>query len=218
MIITYHGHSTCKIRSAKATVVFDPHDASVGFPLPNISADIVTVSHDHADHANWGAIKPSSRRKKPFLITQPGEYEVGGVSVFGTQVFHDASQGSERGRNIVYTVLLDNMKICHLGDLGHELSTKQLDAIGVIDILFVPVGGIYTITAAQAVKVTRSLDPSIVIPIHYRTVEHDSQFAELDDVSVFLKEYGVEVTAVPKLDISRKQLPEETEVVVLSKT
>lgn len=218
MTITYHGHSACRIRSSKASVVFDPYDTSVGFQLPNMSADIVTVSHDHSDHNNWGAVKPSSRRKKPFIINQPGEYEVGGVSVFGTQVFHDAVQGSERGTNIVYTVLLDDMKVCHLGDLGHELSSQQLDAIGVIDVLFIPVGGVYTITASQAVKVTRALDPSIVIPIHYRTVEHGEQFSELDDISVFLKEYGVEVSSLPKLEITRKDLPEETEVVALSKT
>ena len=145
MIITYHGHSCFKLKGKRGTVVTDPYDDAVGFSMPRLSADIVTVSHDHFDHNAAGKISGTARRDNPFVIAEPGEYEVGRISVFGTKTYHDSSKGAERGLNTVYTVLIDGMKICHLGDLGHELTADQLDAIGSIDILLCPVGGSFTI-------------------------------------------------------------------------
>lgn len=216
MIITYHGHSCFKLKGKRGTVVMDPYDDAVGFSMPRLSADIVTVSHDHFDHNAHSKITGTARRDNPFVIEESGEYEVGRISVFGTKTFHDSSKGAERGNNTVYTVLIDSMRVCHLGDLGHELTADQLDAIGSIDILVCPVGGSFTIGPEQAAKTIRALEPSIAIPMHYKTSEHDKNvFADVKPLEAFLKEYGVEPAPQPKFDISRSQLPEETELVVL---
>lgn len=216
MQLTYHGHSTFKLKGKLGTVVTDPYHAGIGLQLPKLSADIVTVSHDHADHNTVGQVSTTSRRKKPFIIEKPGEYEVGGISVFGVPTFHDNSGGSERGPNTVFTILLDELRICHLGDLGHELTSTQQEAIGSVDILLCPVGGVFTIDPKQAMKVIRSLEPSIVIPMHYCTPGHDQAvYGELATREDFVAEYKAEVTPVEKLEVSRTTLPEETELQLL---
>ncbi len=216
MIITYHGHSSFKLKGKEGTVVTDPFHSYVGFDFPSVSADIVTISHDHEDHNQSGQVSKTARRDKPFVIDAPGEYEVGGVSVFGVKTYHDQTQGVERGVNIIYTVLLDGMRICHLGDLGHELTPEQIAKIGAVDILLCPVGGVFTIDPKTAVNVINSLEPSMVIPMHFKTPSHDEKvFGEVATLEEFLKEYGVEVEAEEKINIDRSRLPEETEVVVL---
>jgi len=219
MLVTYHGHSTFKLKGKLGSVVTDPYHAEIGLQLPTLSADIVTVSHDHEDHNAVEQVGTTSRRTRPFLIKKPGEYEIGGISVFGVPTFHDDSNGSERGSNTVFTILLDELRICHLGDLGHELTATQLEAIGSVDVLLCPVGGVFTLDPKQAVKVIRSLEPSIVIPMHFRTPAHDpTVFAELATREEFTTEYGSEVTPVDKLDLSRVSLPEETELALLIQT
>jgi L-ascorbate metabolism protein UlaG (beta-lactamase superfamily) len=216
MTITYYGHSAVKLKGKLGSVVMDPFDSTVGLSLPALSSDIVTVSHDHADHNAVGMVSSTSKRKRPFVINTAGEYEVGGISVFGTRLFHDQNKGEERGTSIAFTVLLDQLRVCHLGDLGHELSAEDIDNIGNVDILFCPVGGVTTIDPMQAIKVIRSLEPSIVIPIHYSTQQQTTGiFATLAPVTEFTKEYGRDVVPVKKFDIDRSGLPEETELVVL---
>lgn len=217
MTITYHGHSCFKIKGKRGTVITDPYSDYVGFSPPSLSGDIVTVSHHHPDHDAINKVSSTARRSKPFIIDAAGEYEIGGISVFGVPSFHDDSQGAERGRNVIYTVLSDDIRVCHLGDLGHALSESQIEEIGEIDILLIPVGGVFTIDPAQAVKTIRALEPSIVIPMHYKTDMHKQDlFGELKTLEDFLKEYGVESSSVDKLDIEASNLPEETEVVVLN--
>lgn len=219
MTITYHGHSCFKLKGARGTVVLDPYDDSIGFTLPSLSSDIVTVSHNHSDHNASSKIKGTTRSPKPFIISKPGEYEVGGISVFGIQTYHDDVQGTTRGTNIVYTVFIDNLKICHLGDLGHELTTQMIEDIGEVDVLLCPVGGAFTINAEQAVKTIRSLEPRIIIPMHYKTDKHNEQvYADLQGLETFLKEYGTEATPEKKMDITKQNLPEETELVLLMET
>ncbi len=217
MTITYHGHSSFKLKGKRGTVVTDPYDESIGLSLPRISADMVTVSHQHDDHNAIQKITGSARREKPFIVDQPGEYEVGGISIFGVKTFHDSSEGTERGQNIVFTILVDGVRVCHLGDLGHELTSEQLDAIGSVDVLFCPVGGKYTIDPEQAVKTIRALEPGIVIPMHYRTERHNSQtFGELKTLSEFCTEYGMQPQPVAKFEVTESSVPEETELVILA--
>lgn len=218
MIITYHGHSCFKLKGKAGVAVCDPYSAAVGWPLPTLAADVVTSSHNHFDHAALDSIRPTARRDKPFLITQAGEYEVGGISVFGVPTFHDDQQGVVRGSSIVFSLLVDGIRVCHLGDLGHLLTSEQTEAIGSVDVLLIPVGGEVTLNPEQAVKVIHHLEPSLVIPMHYRTDKHEAKvFGGLHTLPEFLKEYGVEVAPVPTLEIaSHEQLPEETTVVVLS--
>ena len=218
MILTYYGHSTFKIKGKKGTVVTDPYDDYVGMSLQRMSGDIVTVSHDHQDHNAIKKITGTSRRNNPFIVEKSGEYEVGGISVFGVNTFHDDSGGVERGENIVFTVLVDGIRICHLGDLGHELTPKQLEEIGSVDVLLCPVGGVYTIDPELAVKTIRAIEPGIAIPMHYKTAQHDQAvFGDLKTLEDFLKVYGVSPEVTPKLDLDNKtRVPEETELVVLS--
>jgi len=218
MILTYHGHSTFKIKGKKGTVIMDPYSDYVGISLPRLSADIITVSHDHKDHNAVKNITGTSRRSNPFVVEKSGEYEVEGISIFGVSSFHDDSDGAERGKNIIFTALVDGIRICHLGDLGHEFTPEQLEEIGAVDILLCPVGGVYTIDPELAVKTIRAIEPGIAIPMHYRTDKHDEKiFGKLKTLNDFLKVYGVSPQAIPKLDFDDKtRIPEETELVVLS--
>jgi L-ascorbate metabolism protein UlaG (beta-lactamase superfamily) len=214
MEIKFLGHSSFKIRGKEVTIVTDPYDASVGFKFPKVVAEIVTISHDHQDHNQQALVGG-----KPYVIVGPGEYEVKGVSIVGIQTFHDESQGAKRGRNTVYRIELEGINLCHLGDLGHQLSSSQLGELNGVDILFIPVGGVYTIGPKRAVEVITQLEPKIVIPMHYRVPEQkgNSTFAQLKGVEEFLKEIGEEVTPQPKLIMSRDRLPAEREVVVLER-
>lgn len=218
MEISYLGHSAFKLKGKAGTVVCDPFDSSVGFSMSNVSADILTTSHDHFDHNAVSRVRGTTRSPKPFLIEQPGEYEVGGISIFGVPTYHDVHQGAERGRNTVFVIYMDHLRVCHLGDLGHDLTEKQQAEIGSVDVLLLPVGGVFTITPEQAVKITTSLDPSYVIPMHYLTAEHHTEtFAGVKTVDAFLNEYGVQKKAVKNLTVDASRLPEETEVVVLER-
>lgn len=213
MIITWLGHSCFKIQdknnSDGVTLVTDPFDKSLGLKVPNIEADIVTVSHDHVDHSNVSAL-----RGTPYIIDSAGEYDIKGVLVEGINSYHDEKSGAERGRNIIYRIEVEGISICHLGDLGHVLDNKQLERLGGIDILLIPVGGKYTLDAAKAVEVISQIEPRIVIPMHYKT---EGLKLEIDPLDKFVKELGLEPTHEEKLKISKKELPaEDMELVILS--
>ncbi len=213
MEITYLGHSSFRIRGKNATVVTDPYDVSmVGMKFPkHVAADIVTVSHDHGDHNAAGEIEGS-----PFVIRGPGEYEVKGVGVVGLPAFHDEEKGAKRGRNTLYRIEIDGVAVVHLGDLGHTLSTKEIDELDGVSVLLVPVGGVYTIDPAQAVAVVNEIEPAVVIPMHYQRPELDQKaFGGLAPVSAFLKEIGKDVTPQAKLTLTKEKLPAEMQVVVL---
>lgn len=218
MEITYYGHSCFKIKGSQGTIVTDPYHPYVGFTASTLSADIVTVSHQHKDHNAVDQVNGTARRKKPFIVSEAGEYEVGGLSVFGTKTDHDDSKGAERGENIVFVVMVDNVRVCHLGDLGHELTTEQLAEIGPVDVVLCPVGGVYTIDPKTAVKTIHTLEPGFAVPMHYKTKEHEEQmFADLSTLDDFQKAYGTEAKPEAKLKIDSTKIPVETELVVLAK-
>lgn len=219
MIITYHGHSCFKLKGKTGTVITDPY-SGVGFTMPSLSADIVTISHDHYDHNNAKDVVGTARRKRPFVIEHLGEYEVGGVSVFGTKSFHDGEAGVKAGLNRIYVIVIDGIRVCHLGDLGHELDENLVKEIGDIDVLLLPVGGVYTINAKQAVAVAKALEPSFIVPMHYKTTAHNQEkFGELQELSEFIKEFGVEnVEEIDKLKVEKERLPEEKELVIIQRT
>jgi L-ascorbate metabolism protein UlaG (beta-lactamase superfamily) len=198
-----------KISTDGITVVTDPFDKKIGLKPPVFEADIVTVSHDHEDHNNVSSIKG-----KPYVIKTAGEYDIKGVAVHGVDTSHDKKEGKERGLNIIYKITIDDITVTHLGDLGHELSDKQLEALVGTDILLVPVGGKYTIDAEKAVEVINQIEPRIVIPMHYQV---PGLKMEIDGVEKFIKEIGMTPRKEEKLKISKKDLPqEEMELVVLS--
>jgi len=211
MQINYLGHSSFKIRGKNVTIITDPYDESVGFKFPKTKADIVTISHSHADHNFIKKLSPNA-----FVISAPGEYEIKDAFIIGVSSFHDTSSGSQRGRNTCYVYEVDNLRLCHLGDLGHKLDKDQLDEITNIDILMIPTGGVYTIGPKMAVEVISQIQPSIIIPMHYKTKEHNPEiFGKLALVDEFLKQAEETPKRLPRLVINSQTLPEEQEVVVL---
>jgi L-ascorbate metabolism protein UlaG (beta-lactamase superfamily) len=213
MEITYLGHSSFKLKGKKATLVTDPYDPkAVGLKFPKVEADILTISHQHEDHNAKHNIAGT-----PFVIEGPGEYEVKGISVIGVSSFHDNEKGQQRGNNTMYSIEIDGIHLVHLGDLGHKLTEKDIEALGVVDILMVPVGGMYTITAKQAAELIPDIDPSVVIPMHYGRPELDQKiYGELTDLQTFLKAVGAEaVTPQSKLSITKDKLPETLQIIVL---
>ncbi|MEX1061678.1 MAG: MBL fold metallo-hydrolase [Patescibacteria group bacterium] len=214
MKIEYLGHSSFKITHKTGVLVIDPFDPYVGLPVKKVEANLVLSSHDHKDHRYLESVTGD-----PFVVTAPGEYEVGGVKVRGFSSYHDDQEGKERGRNTVYLFEVEGVSLCHLGDLGHLLSEQTVEEMGDLGVLFVPVGGIYTIDAPTAAKVVAQLEPRYIIPMHYRVEGMDKSFNDLAPVKTFLEEMGIEdQEEVVKLEVSTGTLPEEPKVVVLQPT
>jgi len=213
MTISWYGHSCFKItnQGGHLTIITDPFDKKIGLNPPRCSADIITVSHNHYDHNNVKAIT-GTPDNEPFIINSPGEYEIKGIEVMGCSSFHDKE---EKESSIIYLIEVDKIRICHLGDLGQEkLTDKQLEIIGQVNILMIPVGGNYTIGAKQAIKIIKQVEPNVIIPIHYKLPDLK---IDLDDVKVFLKEMGLNgIMPVDKLTVKKKDLVDkEMEVVVM---
>lgn len=218
MDIYWGGQALFRLKGKNTSVIIDPFDPSfTGLKLPKeLTADVVLSTHDHKDHNNIGVVKtPSGDKAKEF--DSPGEYEIGGVVIAAISSFHDDTSGAERGKNILFHLMVDGLNIVHLGDLGQSrLTEEQLIQIGEVDILLVPVGSVYTIDAKNAAAIVVQLEPKIIIPMHFKI---EGLKFELEGVEPFLKEMGAEgVIAQPKLSITKEKLPEEPQVVVLSKS
>lgn len=215
MEITYLGHSSFKLKGKTASVVIDPFDSKmVGFKFPSVDADIVTISHNHDDHNKADLVQGEFK-----LITGPGEYEIKGISILGFPSFHDDKEGSLRGKNTIYVFEIDDFRICHLGDLGQKLKEEIIENLGDIDILMIPVGGEFTIGSSLASQIVRDIDPSIVIPMHYKAEGINlSNFSQLEPLENFLREVGLTVERLPKLTVKKEDIQEETKkVIVLEK-
>lgn len=216
MDITYLGHSSFRIKTKTATVVTDPFDPKmVGFKYSGVDGEIVTVSHNHPDH---NAVDKVSGVKK--VIEGPGEYEISGVSVIGYRSFHDAKNGEERGKNTIYVIEADGLRIAHLGDLGHTLSDDLVGDLGSIDILMIPVGGVYTIGPKEAVEIAGKIDPYFIIPMHYKAEGiNPSEFEKLEPKETFLKEIGQPAEVLPKFSIKKEDIIDDqsTKVIVLER-
>ena len=218
MDIYWGGQAFFKIKGKNSSVIIDPFNPEyTGLKSPkDLIADMVLLSHDHQDH-NSSELITTQVGDKPKVFADCGEYEVGGIVATGISSFHDNSQGSERGKNIIYHLMVDGLNIVHLGDLGQsKLTEEQINEIGAIDILLIPVGSIYTIDGKTAVGIVSQLEPKIVIPMHYKI---EGLKFELEGVEEFLKEMGAEsVIPIPKLSMTKDKLPEEPQVIVLSKS
>jgi len=216
MDITYLGHSSFKIKTKFATVVTDPFDPQkVGLKYTGVEGEIVTVSHLHDDH---NATERVSGVKK--IIEGPGEYEVSGISIMGFASYHDDKKGEERGGNTIYVFEADGLRLAHLGDLGHTLSNDLVSEMGTIDILMVPVGGVYTIGSKEAGEVVGKIDPYFVMPMHYNVQGLTlSQAEKMEPVETYLKESGLPVENLPKFTIKKEDILEDqnTKVIVLEK-
>jgi len=251
MTINWHGQSCFQIiarreKNNQVSIVIDPFDEALGLRVPKLEADILLTTHSHSDHNNVKAVAG-----QPFLISGPGEYEVKEVYIQGIhslsaakpllagdetksqRPWHDEKQGSQRGENTIYTIETEDLKLCHLGDFGQkELTEEQLEKIGEVDILMIPVGGVSTISAKEATKVMSQIEPKIIIPMHYQiprfrrakakvekkeTSSTPKLKLKLDGIDKFLKVVGIKsIAPESKLSIKKKDIvQEEVKIVVL---
>jgi len=201
-------HSCFQLRGKNVTLITDPFSPQLGLSLGKVNAPIVTISHDHPGH-NYA----SGVGGNPRVVRGPGEYEINDVLIIGVASYHDNKRGQELGRNTIYVIHMDDLIICHLGDLGHTLQEEQLEEVADADVLLVPIGGQHTINAAQAAEVISQVEPRIIIPMHYLSLPGEAS-GPLDK---FCREIGIEtINTQPKLLITRSTLPAETQVVILS--
>lgn len=209
MDITWLGHSCFRIRGRDVTVVTDPYDRGLGYPTLKLAADVVTVSSDDPHLSNVAAVQPNNGRVR--TLDGPGEYEVGGALVEAVQTYRDKQKGKERGKSTAFLIHLEDVSVCHLGAIGHTLSSAQIEALKDADVLLIPIGGHGTIDAAEAAEVVSQLEPKVVIPMQYGTPG-----MELDSVDRFCKEMAVtDTTTVPRFSVTKSALPAETRLVLL---
>jgi L-ascorbate metabolism protein UlaG (beta-lactamase superfamily) len=216
MDITWYGHACFRLRDRDATVVTDPFEKSLGYDLPRVRADIVTVSHDHPYHNNAKAVKGEFK-----VVDGPGEYEIKSVFITGIATYpsrrrRKANNEEDGGdeRNVIFVFEFNGLTICHLGDLAQVPTQTQVEALSNVDVLMVPVGGSTSLNAAQAAEIISLIEPYIVIPMHYKT---SAISLKLDSVQKFLKEMGApRIEPVDVLKVTRSSLPQETQVVVLN--
>jgi L-ascorbate metabolism protein UlaG (beta-lactamase superfamily) len=208
MEITWYGHACFRLSERGVAIVTDPFSDELRYARPRIRADVVTISHDHPGHNNRTGF-----RGGPRFFDGPGEYEVGGVFITGVATYHDGRRGAVRGRNTVFLFEFDGLTVCHLGDLGHVLDQKQVEAMSDVDVLLVPVGGVHTLDAPKAAEVISLVEPKAVIPMHYKT---PPETAKLEGLDKFFKEMGLSPAAPQAAySVSKSSLPSETQVIVL---
>ncbi len=214
MLISYLGHSCFKIqtkpkRGEKEVIIFlDPFDAETGLKPPQGRANIVTVSHHHHDHDFMDKIKGEF-----FTIDSAGEYSINGINILGLESFHDQEKGEQRGRNNIFIIESEDLKICHLGDLGHELDEKQIEDIGEVDVLMIPVGGNYTIDAKTAHKIATAIEPALIIPMHYKV---PNLKIDIVDETEFLELFGAQnIAKESRLNLKKKDLKDKENNLVL---
>lgn len=210
MKIVWHGHSCFEIRDG-ITVVTDPHDGkSIGIKPPVVKADVVLVSHDHFDHNCIRIVKGDPR-----IVTDCGETVIGDLKIRGVPTFHDKEEGSKRGKNTIFCFEMDGIKFCHCGDLGHLLTEKQAESIGPVDVLFIPVGGVFTINSKDAKQVIEAIKPSVVIPMHYHVGGLSISVDSIDSFLDGLPEEDV-LGVGNEIDFNKEDMSSKTEYWVFS--
>ena len=214
MEIKWFGQSCFLITSENGTkILTDPFKNMLGYKLPEIEADIVSTSHNHSDHNNINAVKGSFTH-----VSELGTFVVNGIDIKGVATFHDKTLGGKRGKNTVYNFSIDGINICHCGDLGHVLTDTQINEIGTVDILLLPVGGRATIDALDAVQVMKQMNPAIVIPMHYRTKAFGLLGFILEKVDKFIAASELKAKKCKELNIDKatiKEYKKDKEIIIL---
>ncbi|MBC7333169.1 MAG: MBL fold metallo-hydrolase [Actinobacteria bacterium] len=209
--ITFWGHAMFVIESARGTKIgTDPYDQQVKSRLPDVSADVVLVSHGHFDHSNISLFKGN-----PKVIRQAGKTSFEDINIEGVPAYHDEAKGLKRGENIIFKFEVDGIKFAHLGDLGHLPDERQVNSLKDVDILLIPVGGIYTIDASQALKIINDIKPKVAIPMHYK--EEDTKIG-VNTLDYFIGKVKNFKEVGHTVEVSKDELPQETEIWILSST
>jgi len=205
MEIIWLGHCCFRLKAKEATVVTDPCDKTTGYTIARPTADLVTISVDDRAH-NWVEGVAGS----PRVIDGPGEFEIAGTSVVGIPTPRDKEH---KGGNIAYVIELEDLRIAHLGGIGAVPTSDQVEEMGAVDILLVPVGGGDSLEGPPAAETIALIEPRLVIPMHYKT---DAERGPLDPVDRFLKEMGAKSPEThAKIAVTRNSLPEEMQIIVL---
>ncbi|MCK5300419.1 MAG: MBL fold metallo-hydrolase [Thermoplasmatales archaeon] len=204
--IRWHGHSCFEIKD-DITLVTDPHDGkSIGIPAPNIEGDIILVSHDHYDHNSVKTVEKIGSK----VVRDERKRNIYNVVIRGIKTYHDENFGDSRGENIIFKFLIDDINFCHLGDLGHILEEDIAEKIGDVDILFIPVGGNFTIDANYAWKIVNLIKPSIIIPMHYKI---GGLSLPIDTLDKFLETSIFKILKVGnEIDFEKSDIPNESEI------
>ena len=210
MKIRYLGHSCFLLTESTGTrILTDPY-GDVGFKMPRVEADVVSVSHGHYDHNNVKSVGGN-----PIVLDKEGQYEVGGVEIIAVKSYHDNANGEERGENLIFKFRLDGIEVCHLGDLGEECSSSLIEMLLPIHVLLIPVGGKYPIDSEQAKEYVDRIMPSIVIPMHYKS---KGLTLDIDKPDAFLSEFeeeDVEEIGSSEIELTRDDIDEETTKTIL---
>jgi len=209
MKIKWLAHAAFLITAGDGTrIITDPYETSESLRYGEITeaADIVTVSHEHGDHNNVGAVKGNPQVVK-------GDAEAKGIKIRAVATAHDDKSGGERGPNTIFCFEIDGIRVCHAGDLGHLLSAKQVAAIGPVDVLMVPVGGFFTIDASAATKVCQQLNPKVIIPMHFKT---EKLAFPIQDAEGFLEgKDNVTRAAGSEIELTKDTLPASPQIILL---
>jgi L-ascorbate metabolism protein UlaG (beta-lactamase superfamily) len=209
MELTWLGHACFRLRAREATIVTDPYGPGSGYPALKLTAAIVSVSHDDPKHSAASVIGGAPR-----VISRPGEYEIAGVPILGIRTYRDRDKGATLGKNVSFVFTVEEMKVGHLGNLGHVPNAEQAEALTGLDVLLIPVGGKPTIDAKLAAETISLLQPRIVIPMHFATAREKE---ELDGVDRFLREMGIgSAEPQPRLSVTKSTLPDDVRVVLLA--
>lgn len=201
------------------TVIMDPFKTEdTGLPFPKDVADIVTISHDHGDHNNVEAITGPVTRQSTFVIDKEGEYEIGGVEITASKMYHDNVEGAERGKNIIMQIRMDGINVLHLGDLGHKLTEAQIEKIGSVDVLMVNVGGNTSLEIDDVMELVKDIQPAYVIPMHYKVPGMKEAWSVKHSLEEFLDKNKFLVAGEPvhKIKIDEGSLPEDTQVLIMN--
>ena len=206
MNITWYGHSCFKLQGKDVSLITDPFGKEIGLKPPATSADIVTISHESPNHNNRDAIKGET-----FIIDGPGEYENKKVVVKGVDSLSNNEKGQLSSSNTIYIITFEDIRICHLGDLGEKsLSAEQLHGIGEVDILFVPVGGSDALNAKDAGAIIGQIEPRVIIPMHYKVPGAKGNLEKMEDIRLFCQDHNLNMNeTVSKVSFKKKDLPEE---------
>jgi len=204
--IRWHGHACWEITNDK-TLVTDPHDGkSIGIPAPSVLGDIILVSHDHYDHNSVKSVEKQGSK----VILDGRKRTIDDIEIRGIGSFHDELGGAKRGENIMYQFTVNGIKFCHLGDLGHDLDDETVEKIGDVDVLFIPIGGTFTVDDKKAWTIIKKINPRIVVPMHYKIGGLSLPIAGIDG---FLEQNPYKVIPVGnEIEIDREDLPDEPEV------
>jgi L-ascorbate metabolism protein UlaG (beta-lactamase superfamily) len=204
--IRWHGHSCFEIKD-DITLITDPHDGkSIGIPAPNIEGDIIFVSHDHYDHNSVKTVEKTGSK----IIRDERKRTISNVEIKGIKTYHDKNFGENRGENIIFKFLIEDISFLHLGDIGHMIENNIAEKIGQVDILFIPVGGNFTVDYKIAWDIINLINPSIIIPMHYKI---GGLSLPIDNIDKFLEKSMYNILKVGnEIDIEKIDIPKEPEV------